>query len=395
MQDRGKGLLARATEAEARRRLVVTAIALERFRLRHGAYPRLLTELAPELLKAFPADFMDGQPLRYRQTRDGHFVLYSIGLACVDHGGTLPPHKERSAIYPGIPGIAIQDEGDIVWPRAASDVEAEVKRTAERKAEEDKRAEREARETERERGAEAARQERVRELLSAKPIRNETEPTIDGKPLTTILGNHKSNSHLSLDEMLTLKRVITTNDPDVATFELPISYDVVTNDQMPHLLLCLMVDGNATGSFEEAVDTERATNGDCLLTLNTTYHPPGQHALQAQLRCEMPSLELRGPVEPFFSSNLFQFEPFYNSFTPDGATLYAKLSESNGIYTFELTSPSGAHLKTFHGTTSNGVVSVHWNLIDDQGRRFTNDSFNSSFSVTLPDSGRSQTEKGP
>jgi hypothetical protein len=35
-------LVARAAETEARRRLVITAIAVERFRVRHGAYPKTL-----------------------------------------------------------------------------------------------------------------------------------------------------------------------------------------------------------------------------------------------------------------------------------------------------------------------------------------------------------------
>src|SRR2546427_8678879 len=33
--------------------------------------------------------------------------------------------------------------------------------------------------------------------------------------------------------------------------------------------------------------------------------------------------------------------------------------------------------------------------IDQNGQRYTNNSFNSIFHVTLPDSGRSQTQKGP
>ena len=44
-QERGVGLLGRAAEAEVRRRLVVTALALERYRGRHGRYPNSLAGL--------------------------------------------------------------------------------------------------------------------------------------------------------------------------------------------------------------------------------------------------------------------------------------------------------------------------------------------------------------
>jgi hypothetical protein len=107
----------RAAESEARRRILITALALERYRGRHGAYPATLAALAPEFVKTVPVDFMDGQPLRYRLTPDGHFVLYSVGLDCLDDGGKLPD--------PGAPPFPQNAAGfyiaptnvDIVWPR--------------------------------------------------------------------------------------------------------------------------------------------------------------------------------------------------------------------------------------------------------------------------------------
>lgn len=109
-----------AAEAEARRRILVTAIALERYHNKHGAYPVSLDLLAPEFLKTVPVDFMDGRPLRYRLTGDGHFVLYSVGLDCVDDGGKQP--------LPDAPRMPRNSEGfhvaptnvDIVWPRPAA-----------------------------------------------------------------------------------------------------------------------------------------------------------------------------------------------------------------------------------------------------------------------------------
>ncbi|HEX4350464.1 MAG TPA: hypothetical protein VH251_08755 [Verrucomicrobiae bacterium] len=105
-----------AAVSEARRRILVTAIALERYRGKHGAYPVALTALSPEFLKVVPVDFMDGQPLRYHLTDDSHFVLYSVGLDCVDDSGKMPlPDAQRlpqgKNRYPIAPTNV-----DIVWP---------------------------------------------------------------------------------------------------------------------------------------------------------------------------------------------------------------------------------------------------------------------------------------
>ncbi|HWQ90527.1 MAG TPA: hypothetical protein VN673_02560, partial [Clostridia bacterium] len=73
----GKSLLGRAAETEARRRLVVVAIGLERYRVAHGSYPKDLQSLVPGILKSVPVDFMDGKPLWYRFSDPGCFVLHS------------------------------------------------------------------------------------------------------------------------------------------------------------------------------------------------------------------------------------------------------------------------------------------------------------------------------
>ncbi len=86
----GTPLLGHAAEAQARRRILITTIALERFREKNGVYPNALSELAPEFVKALLPDFMDGQPLRYRLMDEGHFLLYSVGLDCMDDGGKFP-----------------------------------------------------------------------------------------------------------------------------------------------------------------------------------------------------------------------------------------------------------------------------------------------------------------
>ena len=73
--------------AETVRDVVITAIALKRYELRHHHLPDTLDEMVPDLLKSVPIDYMDGQPLRYRRNADGTFLLYSVGENGKDDGG--------------------------------------------------------------------------------------------------------------------------------------------------------------------------------------------------------------------------------------------------------------------------------------------------------------------
>jgi hypothetical protein len=116
-----QGPLWRMADSESMRRLLVAALALERYRLGHGSYPASLDALSPELLPSRPLDFMDGAPLRYRHTQDGRFVLYSTGLDCIDDGGIC----RRPGLLWANSG---HDHTDLVWPCPASpaEVAAEV-----------------------------------------------------------------------------------------------------------------------------------------------------------------------------------------------------------------------------------------------------------------------------
>jgi hypothetical protein len=118
----GLPLLHRAADAEARRRLTIAALAIERFRLKHGSYPAALDDLAPDLLRTVPVDFMDGQPLHYRRTNDDRFLLYSVGLDCLDDGGQM--RREDEPFFrtnaPGRGSGFFRREGpDLLWPLAA------------------------------------------------------------------------------------------------------------------------------------------------------------------------------------------------------------------------------------------------------------------------------------
>ena len=110
------GSLWRMADSESKRRLLVAALALERYRLRHESYPASLDALTPELLPSRQLDFMDGAPLRYRNTQDGRFVLYSTGLDCIDDGG----NARRPGLLWANSG---HDHTDLVWPCPASPAE--------------------------------------------------------------------------------------------------------------------------------------------------------------------------------------------------------------------------------------------------------------------------------
>lgn len=108
--------------AEASKRIVITAIVLKRFQLQHGNYPEKLSELTPEFLASVPLDPVDGQPLRYRRTADGTYLLYSIGENGVDDGGNPSLEKgvtDSNHYWPNLHAL------DWVWPQPATPAEVQ------------------------------------------------------------------------------------------------------------------------------------------------------------------------------------------------------------------------------------------------------------------------------
>jgi hypothetical protein len=75
----------------------VVGLALERYRLDKGRWPKELTELVPDYLPAVPKDPFDGRPLRYRPLADG-VIVYSVGPDGRDDGGAL---NRRNVIAAG------------------------------------------------------------------------------------------------------------------------------------------------------------------------------------------------------------------------------------------------------------------------------------------------------
>lgn len=108
----------RAIDAEASCALVQTAIALHRWKLKHGGFPTTLDELVPGLLPALPVDPFDGQPLRYQRGTNAPFTLYSVGHNCVDDHGDARSQSGSNATF-----LLARD---IVWPTPATAEEIEA-----------------------------------------------------------------------------------------------------------------------------------------------------------------------------------------------------------------------------------------------------------------------------
>ena len=86
--------------------LARVACALERYRLANEQFPETLDALAPKFIETLPHDLINGQPLKYRRTDDGQFVLYSVGWNETDDGGTVGLTKSGSPDW---------HQGDWVW----------------------------------------------------------------------------------------------------------------------------------------------------------------------------------------------------------------------------------------------------------------------------------------
>ncbi|HTQ50684.1 MAG TPA: hypothetical protein VMJ12_08230, partial [Candidatus Acidoferrales bacterium] len=102
--------LASAVKIFARAQVTIdlarVACALERYRLAHGQYPEVLDALAPQFIGKLPHDIINGQPLHYRRTVNGNFMLYSVGWNEKDDGGQVVLTKN---------GSVDREKGDWVW----------------------------------------------------------------------------------------------------------------------------------------------------------------------------------------------------------------------------------------------------------------------------------------
>jgi hypothetical protein len=399
----GASFLGRASEAEVRRRLILAAIALERFRIRHGNYPKSLQELTPDLLKVPATDFMDGQPLRYHVTDDARFVLHSTGLDCVDDGGILPRRFSRNSPRSliGNPRNPLQPS-DLVWPRAASTNEIAALRAQEveeQRQEVDQMAEMQS---EHYWDRTASRQAKAETTLTS-PATVAKDPNYNGRPLSEILRNENTSgtNKLTLQEMLTLHQVITGSEPEKITFEVPIKFNALTNLGGLALYIDSLDGDSEEGCGVAQMECSRATNGNCLLVWNTIFESPGKHALLMGLITNDSDVtkahsDTVGPPLEIVVSNLCQFSITSANFDPAiGANFRARLPELKGDYSIDMLSLKGERLKTLSGSTTNGIINESWDLIDERGQKLQDQAFNTVIHIALPESGRSQTLKGP
>jgi hypothetical protein len=79
-------ILEREIEHQARVRVTLAALAVERYRLAEGQLPKSLDNLVPVYVKIVPKDPFDGENLRYRRLKTG-FVVYSVNDDLSDNGG--------------------------------------------------------------------------------------------------------------------------------------------------------------------------------------------------------------------------------------------------------------------------------------------------------------------
>jgi hypothetical protein len=86
--------------------LARVAISLERYRLAQGEYPGTLDVLEPKFIEKVPHDIINGEPLHYRRSFDGKFLLYSVGWNESDDNGQVVSSKN---------GAVDNSKGDWVW----------------------------------------------------------------------------------------------------------------------------------------------------------------------------------------------------------------------------------------------------------------------------------------
>jgi hypothetical protein len=80
------------------------ACALERYRLKTGAYPTALAALVPGYLSEIPTDIVAGHTFHYRPAPSGQFQLWSIGWNGIDDHGVADKDR-RIGDWPWSPPL--------------------------------------------------------------------------------------------------------------------------------------------------------------------------------------------------------------------------------------------------------------------------------------------------
>ena len=112
-------LIRKTLEAQTQQQMTLTALGIQRYRLKTGRLPSQLSDLVPGYLAALPRDFMSGKVLLYRLRPAGDgFLLYSVGEDGKDDGGNAAQQDDKKTYR------QIWDGRDGVWPSAATEEEA-------------------------------------------------------------------------------------------------------------------------------------------------------------------------------------------------------------------------------------------------------------------------------
>ena len=119
------GTLQKTAFAQTAADTTAIACALERYRLAYGQFPESIEALTSPLgtpaegsrptafIDKLPHDIINGEPLKYRCTKDGQYVLYSVGWNETDDGGMVEVKGSEQA--PGYAGPNVPQAGDWVW----------------------------------------------------------------------------------------------------------------------------------------------------------------------------------------------------------------------------------------------------------------------------------------
>jgi hypothetical protein len=184
---------------------------------------------------------------------------------------------------------------------------------------------------------------------------------------------------------LTLRQIITGEEPDFATFEVPVSYDAVAASGT----LSMSMNGLDVTLGECA----RATNGNCLLSFNVDFDPAGPHLLSPAFRVNADPMvpysttAASGFVQSYYSSNSLQFDVNGSMFDDSGAYLDARLFAQSADYTIDLydtTTNPAAWILTITNSTSTGTIQENWGVTNSDGTPFGGTSVQAVFAILPP-----------
>jgi hypothetical protein len=202
---------------------------------------------------------------------------------------------------------------------------------------------------------------------------------LDGDGMVGRIEKVLETDSLVADNPLTLTQVITGEEPDIATFEVPVRCSALTNDGS----LELDIDGGAAQVFAVV------TNGDgrCHIRFNTTFIQPGQRFLAARFNlCGLVNAS-DGTIGSasssplcFSNNNNLRFDPSWTLFG-DSAILYAE-TLPDIPYTVTLYNSSNDLVYSTNGIADgNGIIINTWDLMDQHGNPFTEDTVRATFTI--------------